>query len=1050
MATSTELVTIAMLATGLAAGCLSQEAQGIAPSPPARTTVKYDFFHKPFPDIPLPNDLATRPDRTSATGLRVNASVIAPTTFERRTRELADQLDGWGTMQPIAVPFTGPLDVASILAGHRDDDYDTTNDVIYLIDIDRDSPEFGSVHHLDLGEGNYPMTLEQRSAYGANDPRVDTLTLLYEEADEDQNRNGQLDPGEDTDADGTLDAPNYLPGAAPAAGDLAARADALMTFYERETHTLIAWPLVPLRERTTYAVVVTRRLLDEGGEPVGSPFPWIHHLAQTEALRPLPEVLRPLGLGLGDVGFAFTYTTQSIEAPFVAVRDGLYGHGVQQHLAAQYPADVTSLLPLRDAASFPGAKRHLLPGETWQAGLLKVFEITGDAVDTYATSLVYDGQRYVDYYVIGSFDSPQLFARTDATGAPLPYNDQVWPPDLDRVPATAHREALHFTLAVPRKEVSVRGQGRPAPVVILLHGHGGQRFSVMQMSAYFCKFGLAVLAIDGPTHGIDVDAVTKALATATLGQVGLAATAKAVFTDRATDQNGDGTPDSGADFWTSYMFHTRDMVRQFTLDTMQTVRVIRGFDGSRRWALSGDVALDGLAGDFDGDGVLDIGGDAPIMVTGGSLGGMMTMMMGGLEPEVSTIAPIVGGGALASIGVRSSNGGAKVGFMMRAMAPIYLGTTDASGTMLIETLVPDLTSQVVVPLATTTGVLPGDTAVVENLRSGSRGCALVDPAGRMRAAVESDVGDQTRLVFYRGAVLVPGTECEVTPGAVEVAVVDTVDRPVAFQTKSQNAGTPLVALAEGLGLRRGNPEFRRMQALGQFILDPGDPASFARHIQVEPLRYPGTGQQTGAHAAMLFTAGDTSVPNSAGMVVARTAGLLPYLTPDPRYGKPANQVLIDNYIAEGVHDLNRFTDAMGRGVHMDVENFSGGNDVWAAIDLPRLDPPLRLGMNEVDRLGGASAVIFALTDPQGDHGFPGPGSMIDDVRQDCVAACAEGGTDPCGCSTLVTYDVGLFLTNLLASYLASEGRTLSTDICQSRNQCASYPAYPPERTPLPY
>ena len=44
--------------------------------------------------------------------------------------------------------------------------------------------------------------------------------------------------------------------------DLAARADALMTFYESETNTLIARPVEPLRERTTYAVVVTRRLLD--------------------------------------------------------------------------------------------------------------------------------------------------------------------------------------------------------------------------------------------------------------------------------------------------------------------------------------------------------------------------------------------------------------------------------------------------------------------------------------------------------------------------------------------------------------------------------------------------------------------------------------------------------------------------------------------------------------------------------------------------------------------------------------------------------------------
>ena len=35
-----------------------------------------------------------------------------------------------------------------------------------------------------------------------------------------------------------------------------------MPFYEKQTNTLILRPLVPLHERTTYAVVVTRRLKD--------------------------------------------------------------------------------------------------------------------------------------------------------------------------------------------------------------------------------------------------------------------------------------------------------------------------------------------------------------------------------------------------------------------------------------------------------------------------------------------------------------------------------------------------------------------------------------------------------------------------------------------------------------------------------------------------------------------------------------------------------------------------------------------------------------------
>ena len=44
------------------AGCLSELPEGIAPSQPADVTVKMDFFNRPLPEIPLPNDVATRFD----------------------------------------------------------------------------------------------------------------------------------------------------------------------------------------------------------------------------------------------------------------------------------------------------------------------------------------------------------------------------------------------------------------------------------------------------------------------------------------------------------------------------------------------------------------------------------------------------------------------------------------------------------------------------------------------------------------------------------------------------------------------------------------------------------------------------------------------------------------------------------------------------------------------------------------------------------------------------------------------------------------------------
>ncbi|HHH12239.1 MAG TPA: hypothetical protein ENK23_09245, partial [Sorangium sp.] len=223
-----------VLATA-ALGC-SPEPEGLWPAKPADTTVKMDFFHKPLPDIALPNDVATRFDSSSPTMRRVNASMVTPTHFEATTRRLIDGLDGWGVLQPISIPFTGPLDINSIRDRHDDADFATEDDAIYLINIDEDSANYGQLVHLDIGNGNYPTVHERPHSYGPHGARQNTMSILYEETTEDLNGNGvldmgedvngngtldagedldgdgKLDPPEDTDADGLLDVPNYLPG----------------------------------------------------------------------------------------------------------------------------------------------------------------------------------------------------------------------------------------------------------------------------------------------------------------------------------------------------------------------------------------------------------------------------------------------------------------------------------------------------------------------------------------------------------------------------------------------------------------------------------------------------------------------------------------------------------------------------------------------------------------------------------------------------------------------------------------------------------------------
>ena len=160
-------------------GCLSH-LDPLMTVPQRAVTVKMDFLHRPLPEIPLPNDVATRYDSSSPTNRRINASMIAPTKLEREVRELIDELDGWGVNQPITIPFTGPIDPTSILAGHRDPLYEVENDVIFLINVTR-GEHYGELMRLDLGEGNYPLLLEDLNAYGERDPRGWTNTIIFDE-----------------------------------------------------------------------------------------------------------------------------------------------------------------------------------------------------------------------------------------------------------------------------------------------------------------------------------------------------------------------------------------------------------------------------------------------------------------------------------------------------------------------------------------------------------------------------------------------------------------------------------------------------------------------------------------------------------------------------------------------------------------------------------------------------------------------------------------------------------------------------------------------------
>ncbi|MBN4050115.1 hypothetical protein JYT28_00005, partial [Desulfobulbus sp. AH-315-M07] len=346
--------------------------------------MRYDLSNRPLPAIPLPSDMATWPDPTSRTGLRINASLIAPTAIEQQARERFSQMEGWGTFAPISLSFDLPrleypdeygtfggtaLDLANVRARHQGDDYDFADDAIYLINLTTGVPMV-----LDIGAGNFNLTLKKLDKYWANDTRRTERNLLFETIDE--TKGGTITsyaPEHDTDFDGVLDIPNFEnPSACPQpdpicddvksadfwdGGCITKRqerdrcvADNLLTFYERETDTLIVRPLLPLDEMTRYAVVLTNRLIDGKGNAVKSPFEFKYHAAQQKAAEQVRGIIDDpyfstyfgdiASTGLNNVAFVWSFTTQPTVDDMKRLRDGLYGQGPFARWATEYPTQI--------------------------------------------------------------------------------------------------------------------------------------------------------------------------------------------------------------------------------------------------------------------------------------------------------------------------------------------------------------------------------------------------------------------------------------------------------------------------------------------------------------------------------------------------------------------------------------------------------------------------------------------------------------------------------------------------------------------------------------
>jgi len=914
---------------------------GDGPKDPNAARVRFDLAQRPLPELPLPNDLAAFADPTSRTGLRVNVSTVAPSAMETTLRGAFGEMEGWGTTMPITVAFDRAdtasraepaLDLDDFASRMQGGDHDLSDDPVYLINLRTGVPMF-----LDAGGGYYPLTLRDTNRYFPGDVKAKEPNLLFETVEEGKGlTQANYRPELDLDFDGVLDHPNTfgrrgLPGI-----------DNLLSWYERETDTLILRPVLPLDERTEYAVVLTDRLRSATGVGIESPFEGKYHPAQANSMRRLEGLLSTqnqrgyfgdlAGTGLARVRFAWAFTTMPVAEDMHLLRSGLYGRGPFARWAEQFPPDAQALaaagrspnpdedpgwaksnatctqrsrapfvVPLGDAdvqKTLDGLLRQLFGASAGEAVAL------GKALS------------HASHLVLGTYRSPYLVGDPAGTDP-----DARFAVDFTTGEGDVRGALVPYFLVVP-KESAVHKQ--PFPVAILGHGVTGNASEALLYAGDYARQGVAVMGIDMPGHGAVLLAPERAVAQAAFGSLCLVPFVKAYEVGRAVDLDGDGVPDSGGAWWTAHVAHTRDNVRQGLLDSFQAVRVLRAMDGVRKSSqdYNGDGTAD-LAGDFDGNGAPDVGGpNVPYFATGESLGSIMAGSLGALEPHVVAASSAGGGGGSLALDVAFRSYGVAdsvIGQMMTPLVfavpaaerpdngagknPSAMGSRCGQGDRSVRIMVNNgiRMHEMEVACLSAAELAENMTVVLSNGTNKEVRCARTGADGRFRLAVPATEGDRFDVQLYPAADVVESYKgCALRAGApppgrriqtFEQAALHPL--PVAdaqkvcegergcaqFQDRFYPVGSQLRSPSDGLGLARQTPELRRLAGFAQAAFDAADPANFAPYYARKALTDEHEARVPPRALLAVNTIGDAFVPIAAGLTFARAAGALPFLPP---------------------------------------------------------------------------------------------------------------------------------------------------------------------------
>jgi hypothetical protein len=258
-------------------------------------------------------------------------------------------------------------------------------------------------------------------------------------------------------------------------------------------------------------------------------------------------------------------------------------------------------------------------------------------------------------------------------------------------------------------------------------------------------------------------------------------------------------------------------------------------------------------------------------------------------------------------------------------------------------------------------------------------------------------------------------------------------------------------------------------------MDAGDPVNWAPHWAADQVQHPdpGAGLKPGTNVIVLPSVGDSNVPISTGIALARAAGLVGYLDDDGRYGsKSQMEVLVDKGVVEGLFNRCRYT--------LTVKTSAGAPvDECLLYDIDDLDGARLSGPCDTCEYTYSDGSIsgWVCVDKDGNacgDGFGSPFDLPEPLRATFLpggkaASCSEQADDgtcrvfkdsagvgamritltlPQGFHGLYLqapykqFDIETYIMNVIGRYFMTSGTEVWDDPCLEDSSCEWMPAPP--------